>query len=199
MKNIIFISFIIIFLFTSCNKENEVESPLTDQEKSDLIYLRQEEKLAYDVYNYAYKKYEHFAFFNISSSEKKHIDQVATLLDKYNVPDPASELEQGVFIDEDLQVLYHQLIAKVNISQVDALEIGATIEDRDIWDIRKFYANTSKDDITQMYDLLKCGSRNHLRGFTSQLKLAGKTYVPTFLSVDDFQGIINGSHESCGQ
>jgi hypothetical protein len=199
MKKLILIGFAAIFALASCSKDNTVENLLTEQEKSDLIFLRQEEKLARDVYIYAYQKYAHFIFNNISNSEQTHIDNMIGLLTKYNVVDPAAGLANGVFADDDLQVLYTQLITKVDLSLADALEVGATIEDLDISDINRFYANTTKEDIIKVYDVLTCGSRNHLRGFTGQLKPLGVTYVPQFLSVSDYQNILNGSHENCGK
>jgi hypothetical protein len=199
MKKLIFLGFVALFVLSSCTKDQTVESLLTDQEKSDLIFLRQEEKLAHDVYVYAYQKYAHFVFNNISNSEQTHIDNMTALLSKYNVVDPAAGMANGVFADNDLQNLYTQLTTKVNLSLADALEVGATIEDLDISDIDRFYANTTKTDILKVYDVLNCGSRNHLRGFTGQLKPLGVTYIPQFLSVSDYQNILNGSHENCGK
>jgi hypothetical protein len=199
MKKLILIGFAAIFALASCSKDNTVENLLTEQEKSDLIFLRQEEKLARDVYVYAYQKYAHFVFNNISNSEQTHIDNMIGLLTKYNVVDPATGLANGIFADDELQALYNQLIAKVDISLIDALEVGATIEDLDISDIQRFYTNTTKSDILKVYDVLTCGSRNHLRGFTGQLKPLGVTYVPQFLSASDYQNILNGSHENCGK
>ncbi len=199
MSKLLFSGFIALFALISCTKDNPIERTLTEQEKSDLIFLRQEEKLAHDVYVYAYQKYAHFLFNNISNSEQTHIDNMTGLLSKYNVVDPAADLTNGVFADNNLQVLYNQLIAKVDISLIDALEVGATIEDLDISDIQRFYANTNQSDILRVYDLLTCGSKNHLRGFTGQLKPLGATYSPQFLTTSDYQNIISGSHENCGK
>jgi hypothetical protein len=197
MKKLIFLGFVAMYILSSCTKDQTVESLLTEQEKSDLIFLRQEEKLAHDVYVYAYQKHAHFVFNNISNSEQTHIDNMISLLSKYNVVDPAAGLANGVFADDGLQVLYTQLITKVDLSLADALEVGATIEDLDISDINRFYANTTKSDILKVYDLLNCGSRNHLRGLTGQLKPLGLTYIPQFLAVSDYQNILKGSHENC--
>jgi hypothetical protein len=199
MKKLIFLGFVAMYILSSCTKDQTVESLLTEQEKSDLIFLRQEEKLAHDVYVYAYQKHAHFVFNNISNSEQTHIDSMTALLSKYNVVNPAAGMANGVFADNDLQVLYNQLIAKVDLSLIDALEVGATVEDLDISDIDRFYANTTKADILKVYDVLNCGSRNHLRGFTGQLKPLGVTYIPQFLTVSDYQNILNGSHENCGK
>ena len=199
MNKLIFSGIIALFVFISCTKDNPIESTLTDQEKSDLIFLRQEEKLAHDVYVYAYDKYGITIFNNISNSEQTHINNMTDLLAKYNIPDPASGMPEGEFADVQLQTLYDQLTEKVNISVKDALEAGATIEDLDISDIQVFYDRTTKSDILKVYDLLTCGSRNHLRGFTGQLKTLGATYSPQFLTASEYQTILSGNHESCGK
>jgi hypothetical protein len=199
MKKLLFLGFVATYILSSCTKDQTVESLLTEQEKSDLIFLRQEEKLAHDVYVYAYQKYAYFVFNNISNSEQTHIDNLTALLSKYNVIDAAAGMPKGVFADNNLQVLYNQIIEKVDKSLADALEVGATIEDLDISDIDRFYVNTTKADIIKVYDLLNCGSRNHLRGITGQLKPLGVTYIPQFLAASDYQTILNGNHENCGK
>ncbi len=199
MKKLIFIATITVIMFASCTKDNNSEISLSDQEKSDLIFLRQEEKLAHDVYVYAFGKYEIPIFDNISNSEDTHMDAVLTLMNKYNIIDPAAGMTEGVFENDDLQLLYQQLISKVNLSSIQALEAGATIEDLDISDITSFYKNTTKADIIQVYDMLTCGSRNHLRGFTGQLKTLNSIYSPQFLTVSEYQTILSGSHEHCGK
>jgi len=199
MKKLVFIGFVSMFVLASCSKDNTIENTLSQQEKTDLIFLRQEEKLAHDVYVYAYQKYSHFIFNNISNSEQTHMNNMIGLLTKYNVVDPAAGLPNGVFADSNLQDLYTQFITKVDVSLIGALEVGATIEDLDISDIQRFNANTTKSDILRVYDVLTCGSRNHLRGFTGQLKPLSVTYIPQFLTVSDYQNILNGSHENCGK
>lgn len=199
MKKLIVLGVITFITLASCAKDDIVTSAVTTQEKSDIIFLRQEEKLAHDVYIYAFQKYGHYIFNNISNSEQTHMDQMTGLLTKYNITDPVAGFSDGEFADTQLLALYNELIQKVDVSLEDALEVGATIEDLDISDIENFYAHTTKVDVIKVYDLLNCGSRNHLRGFTGQLKTLGITYIPQFLSVNDYHAIVNGSHENCGK
>ncbi len=199
MKKLPFILLIALvgMLALSCKKENPAPAlvQLTEQEKSDLLFLREEEKLAHDVYVYAFDLYGLQIFSNISGSESRHISSVADLLSKYGITDPAANLEEGAFTIPELQELYTNLIAKVDISQTDALEVGATIEDLDINDIKQLFLHTTKSDLISVYDNLTCGSRNHLRAFVSQL---GGQYTPQYLSETEFDAIINSPHESCG-
>ncbi len=188
------------FLLLSCNKddENTETATLSDTEKADLLQLREEEKLARDVYYYAYDKYGISVFTNISNSEQAHMDAVLAILNTYRLTDPASSMV-GVFNNTTLQSLYNDLVAKVDLSEMDALEVGATIEDLDIYDIEEFIAKTDKTDILVMYESLMCGSRNHMRSFYSQITAGSGTYSPQYITQEVFNSIINSSKETCGQ
>jgi len=174
-----------------------MNNDITETEKEDLIFLREEEKLARDVYLYADNKYNIQIFSNISQSEQSHMDSVLALLIKYNMEDPVIAGE-GVFSNSYLQELYNSLVSQVDISLIDALIVGATIEDLDINDITEFESNTEKIDMLNVYDNLKCGSRNHLRSFIDQLDLNSTVYEPQFISVEEFENIIASDSEKCG-
>ena len=74
-------------------------------------------------------------FNNIAESEQNHMDAIKTLLDKYGVPDPAYQ-EIGVFNDPNLQQLYEQLETQGKVYKLDALMVGALIEEIDIEDLQ---------------------------------------------------------------
>jgi len=184
----------------SCSKgdDSETAQSLTDAEKTDLIQLREEEKLARDVYLYAFDKYGLNVSKNISNSEQAHMDQVLAILSVYGLSDPVKE-EQGAFANSELQSLYDELVGKVDESLLDALVVGAMIEDLDIKDIEDFEARTEKNDLLDLYDNLKCGSRNHLRSYCSQLELNGGQYAPLYISQSQFESILASDSERCGQ
>ncbi|MCL4170722.1 UNVERIFIED_CONTAM: hypothetical protein GTU68_045857 [Idotea baltica] len=160
--------------------------------------MREEEKLARDVYLYFYDKYELNIFNNIAASEQKHMDAVGTIMEKYGVEDPASN-ESGVFTNTTLQQLYDDLIAQGDASLVEALKVGATIEDVDIRDLDDAMSGTTKTDLIDMYEMLECGSRNHMRAFTQQLNSRSETYTPQFITQAQYDEVINGAHEHCGK
>ncbi len=197
MKNGVVVALAVMLGIVSCKKEAQVVD-LTAQEKADLVFLIEEEKLAHDVYVFAYEKYGEMMFNNIASSEQSHIDQVAVLMTKYSVLNPIQESGAGVFQNADLQTLYVNLIAKADSSLVHALKVGATIEDLDISDIKAMYATTVNSDLVAVYDKLTCGSRNHLRSFVSKLDTLGESYDPEFLSHEEFDAIIGSAKENCG-
>ena len=190
---------------TGCNPESvdpvpqaDVTAELSETEDLGLAYMREEEKLARDVYITLFEMYENPVFNNISKSEQRHMDAVLTLLEKFDIEDP-SLADIGEFSDQILQGLYTDLIAQGSISEIDALIVGATIEDLDIKDLDEFKAKTTDPDIIRVYNSLTCGSRNHLRAFISQLTNLGVTYTPQFISQEQFDGIIADDHEKCGQ
>jgi hypothetical protein len=199
MKKILFATVLTLLMFSSCSNDNDNQSsiPLTQAEIDDLKFLREEEKLARDVYLFSYNKYQVSIFNNISQSEQKHMNSVLNLMNKYGIPDSAST-EIGVFNNTDLQQLYTALTTQANISLIEALKVGATIEDLDINDIDDFISNTNKSDILNVYDNLTCGSKNHIRSYTSQLSSNGETYIPQFISNEYYITIMNESNGGCG-
>jgi len=178
--------------------EDPIVLKLNENDIKILKHMREEEKLARDVYDYFYLKYELPIFDNISNAEQRHMDRVLTVLTNNGIKDPASS-EPGVFNNIELQQLYSELIGQGNKSIVDALLAGASIEDVDIRDLMKFSEETKNPAILNIFENLTCGSRNHMRAFISVLKTYDATYSPKYISKDLFNQIIKGNHEKCGQ
>ncbi|AIF70098.1 hypothetical protein PAP_08585 [Palaeococcus pacificus DY20341] len=170
-------------------------SPLTDEEKQGILWMREEEKLARDVYLTLYEKWDLPIFNNIAKSEQTHMDTVKLLIDKYGLEDPVID-EVGKFSNPELQELYNQLVEKGSKSVEDALTVGAMIEELDIVDLQKWISKTDKQDIITVYENLMKGSRNHLRSFVSNLKNYGITYEPQYLSKEEYEEIINSPIET---
>jgi hypothetical protein len=142
---------------------------LTDDEKYWLTYMREEEKLARDVYLSLGSTWNIPIFSNIAQSEQMHMDSVKPLLDRYGLPDPAAGKAQGEFKDPVLQNLHDDLIAQGSLSGVEALRVGVFIEETDISDLNKAIAATTHKDIRIVYNNLLQGSMNHLNAFESNL------------------------------
>jgi len=170
---------------------------LSAEESAALLYMREEEKLAHDVYVTFYEQWDFRVFSNISRSEQTHTDSVKALLDRYELDDPASS-EIGVFTDPDLQALYTNLVARGSQSLAEAIQVGAAIEEIDILDLQERLAQTDNADIQQVFNNLLNGSYNHLRAFVSTLKTqTGETYQPQYLSAEAYQAIL-GDDTSIG-
>lgn len=169
---------------------------LSQEEIDGLLLMREEEKLARDVYQTLYDKWGIRIFSNIAQSEQTHTEAVRDLLEKYDLADPVTDDTIGVFVNEDMQALYNSLTEEGKRSEVDALRVGATIEDLDINDLEDLLKQTDNEDITLVYENLVRGSRNHLRAFTRQLTNRGETYEPSYISVEDYEAIIANSQET---
>jgi len=169
-------------------------NPLSTDEIAGLQFMREEEKLARDVYLTLYQKWGLTIFNNIANSEAAHMAAVKTLLDRYGIADPAAGKAVGVFTDASLQALYNQLIAQGSQALAAALKVGAAIEEIDIRDLKARLASTTRADIKSVYSNLLNGSYNHLRAFVSTLKTqTGGVYQPQYLDAATYQSIISGS------
>ncbi|WP_303774434.1 DUF2202 domain-containing protein [Anaerolinea thermophila] len=169
------------------------DSLLTSAEQEALLYMREEEKLAHDVYITLYSLWQLPLFNNIASSEQTHTQMVKSLLDRYGIADPASA-EVGVFTNADLQQLYDTLIEQGSQSLGDALKVGALIEEVDIQDLDQALATVQQADIRLAFENLKAGSENHLRAFTSTLQQqTGEVYQPQVLSAETVNAILNSA------
>jgi len=168
-----------------------------DEEIADLIFVREEEKLAHDVYNVLYDQYGLNIFANIANSELKHTDAIKLLLDRYGLDDPVGDNGPGEFTNEDLQTLYNDLIDSGSQSLTDALLVGLAIEEIDILDLEEAMARTELPAILKVYGNLLNGSHNHLRAFVSTYESqTGEVYVPRWLSQEAYDEILS---EDSGQ
>ncbi len=200
-KTVFFILLGIGLVMSSCSDDdNETiqTETLSQTEIDDLKVLREEEKLARDVYAFSFDTYGLKIFNNISKSEQQHMDAILVLLNKYGIEDPVLP-NRGEFKNQTLQGLYNDLTAKSDISLLEALKVGATIEDLDIKDIEDFESRTDKADILNTYDKLKCGSRNHMRNYYAQVLTNDGTYTAQFISASELAAIIASSNEQCGK
>lgn len=173
-------------------------SPTVNNEEIELLkHMREEEKLARDVYLFLFDKYNVQIFSNIAKSEQRHMERMKCLLDYYSIEDPALA-QAGEFSNPVFKELYDNLIATGSQSVLDAYKVGATIEDLDIKDLDEFDELTANPAIISIFGSLMCGSRNHLRGYYSQIVNVEGTYVPQFISQELFQSIVTTPREFCG-
>ena len=173
------------------------EESLSNQEEASLQFLREEEKLARDVYRTLYDEWGVQALDNIASSEETHTNAVRILLDRYDLPDPAADRPAGAFSNEALQVLHDSLVTVGRESELDALRIGAEIEEIDLLDLNEALDTiVDNEDITLVYENLAKGSRNHLRAFVRTLERRHDvSYDPIHLSPSTYQDITESEME----
>ncbi len=170
-----------------------VSVPLSETEKADLVYMREEEKLAHDVYLALGTKWNNNVLLQIAESEQRHTESVAFLLEKYGIADPAAGKAAGEFFNQDLKALYEKLVAEGSKSLAAALAVGATIEDLDIYDLDEALKDAKNPDVVRVFENLKSGSENHMRAFVAQLEAAGATYKPSYITEEQYNDILEGN------
>ena len=172
---------------------------VSSDEAAALQYMREEEKLAHDVYVTLSDAWGLRVFDNIAAAEQQHTNAVAYWLNYYRIDDPTAGNELGEFTDQELQALYDKLVAQGKQSVVEALKVGAAIEEIDILDLQERLDATANVAIDRLYENLKAGSENHLRAFTANLRnQAGETYAPQYLSQSAYDQIISAASRGAG-
>ncbi len=179
---------------TNGDANSVTTADLSEDEIADLLFMREEEKLARDVYLALFEQWGTPVFQNIAASEQAHMDTLLILISQYGLEDPVTGNGAGVFTDSTLQDLYNQLIETGSQSLADALVVGGAVEEIDILDLQGSLAQTSNNDIVQAYQILLSGSENHLRAFVpSWERQTGETYQPQYLSQNEYADIMGGS------
>lgn len=164
---------------------------LSDEEMDGILFMREEEKLARDVYLHLYEIFPLRPFLNISKSEQAHMDAIKYLIDLYGLEDSVGENPEGVFQNEELQELYDALIERGSASREEALKVGALIEEVDIIDLQAQLDSVAKqEEVIRVYTNLCRASGAHLRAFTGVLERYGVTYVPVELSQEAYDRIL---------
>lgn len=174
-------------------------SRLSDAEREGLLFMREEEKLAYDVYTTLGKQWADQRFQNIPKSEASHTEAVRVLLTKYGLNDPNATHTAGVYENQELQEAYDAFIARGAVSLVEALKVGAEIEELDIADLNRLLQDVNAEDIRLVYEELLRGSRNHLRAFMKGITQNGATYTAVHLTQAEFDAIAQGAMERGGK
>jgi len=173
----------------------EINPGLDSTEVSHLTFMREEEKLARDVYLTLAELYPQQRVFNqiATRSEQTHTDLLRDRLDQFNLPDPNPETNNlpeslGVFTGNDwgwyFKEKYDLLTEKGKNSELDALYVGAFIEELDMQDIAVCpqimidhgfnspcgLAYTDEEALQSAYRSLISGSENHLRAYVGQIE-----------------------------
>jgi hypothetical protein len=184
----------ILLLFVVLFSQKINAGNITETEKKGLQLMREEEKLAHDVYQFLYEKWHIPIFSNIAKNEMRHFEAVGFLLNNYNVKDPAV-FEKGMFANLEIEHLYGSLTQAGSKSLLTALEVGAFIEEVDIEDLQILLQEGKNEQINVVYENFLRGSRNHLRAFTGQIENRGINYQPKILQAENYKAIVNAVHE----
>lgn len=179
---------------------NNAIAHLAVAEAQDLVFMREEEKLARDVYLALFQQWGLTPFTRIANSEQRHMDTLLLMLRKYGLSDPAAGRVAGEFSNPDLQALHDHLLEVGALGEVEALKVGGAVEETDLQDLDVARTRTDNTDLRRIYARLECGSRNHLRAFASGVEaLTGQSYQAQVLEPAKVNAILAGAQEACGR
>lgn len=168
-----------------------VDGDLSDEDAEALAFMVEEEKLAHDLYVAFGDEWDLRVFDMIASAEAHHQEAVASLLDAYGLDDPTEGNDVGEFDDDGLQDLYDTLLAQGLGSEVEALTVGALVEETDIADLRE--RATDEESIDLLFSRLETASANHLDAFVVNLDRLDVAYEPEVLTDDDLADLADGT------
>jgi len=178
------------------NSKGGRSDALSVTETNHLLFMREEEKMARDVYLTLYDLWNDKIFNNIASSEQQHMDAIKSLLVKYGIADPViDENTIGTFTDTVLPDLYTALVVRGEGTALEALYVGGYIEEVDMHDIQKAIDETSHTDIIDVYENLLKGSRNHLRAFVGKIEDEGEVYDAQIILQSEVDDIVDSPIE----
>jgi len=171
---------------------------LDDAERTHLIFMREEEKLARDVYlTFASWYPQQPNFETIATlSEQSHTDTMLSKLDQYSVPDPNPDTNNlpssiGVFTGAEYGWYFTEkftaLTQRGTMSELEALYVGALIEELDMHDIVECpnvivdsdptidvggcgMNYTDEQALKNAFSSLVSGSESHLRSYVGQIE-----------------------------
>lgn len=173
---------------------NSIGGTLTPAQVGQLVRMREEEKLAHDVYVTLAQSSGLQIFNNIANAESQHMRAVEQLASRYSSP-AAANLRVGTFSDPQFQALYNSLVVAGSKSPIAAATVGAKIEEMDIKDLQTLLSQNPPQDVSRVLEHLQRASGQHLRAFTMELKRLGGTYVPEFLSPQEYNSLLNSDNE----
>ena len=166
------------------------EGALSAAEEATLLHMREEEKLARDVYVVMFDAWADKVFLNISRSEQGHMNAMLKMLLKYEVADPVVDDKTGAFTDPAFAALYTDLVGRGDGGLLEAFLVGGYIEELDILDLEAALAETNKLSLTNAYSNLLAASRNHLRTFVGHVRSLGEEYEAQLMSQDAVDVIV---------
>jgi hypothetical protein len=173
---------------------NSIGGTLTPAQVDQLVRMREEEKLAHDVYVTLAQSSGLQIFNNIANAESQHMRAVEQLASRYSSV-AAANLPVGSFSDPQFQTLYNSLVAAGSKSPIAAATVGAKIEEMDIKDLQTLLSQNPPQDVSKVLEHLQRASGQHLRAFTMELKRLGGTNMPEFLSPEEYNSILISDNE----
>lgn len=169
----------------------------TANEKTALLQIFEQEKLARDVYAELGEKFGINLLKNISISKQKQMSVLMDLM-VLNQMSPIFEDARGVYNDQELSELYTNITAEGSLSLNNAFRACAKVEDKNIFDLEKAISETTKNKLITLYSKISCNAGNDLRAGIKMLVGNGEMFMPDYISVKLLRSIMHDNYEFCG-
>lgn len=183
--------FLIAFLAMPFSAPLNAVGTLSDDEAATLLFMREEEKMARDVYLQMNDLWSHQVFVNISESEQRHMEAMLKMIELYGLADPVGDNPRGVFEEPVLTARYSAFISQGVWSLVDAFRVGAEVEEVDMIDLAAAIDATEEDPLKRAYSNLLSASCNHLRAFVSHVISVEGSYEPKYLDEETYAACVD--------
>ena len=217
IKTVIAVSIAALISTTAMAGKKNTSTGLDANEASHLTFMREEEKLARDVYLTLGNMYPQQTTFTTiaTNSEQTHTDTMRDKLADFGLEDPNPETNNlpeslGVFTGAEWGSYFDEKFALLTnwaaTSELDALYAGAFIEELDMHDIAECpqvmvdagYSNpcglnyTDESSLINSFNSLIDGSESHLRTYVGQIEasIGEGNYVAQYLSQDEVDTIL---------
>lgn len=141
-----------------------VAADLPVAEANQVLYMKQEEKMARDVYRALSAKWDLPMLERIAASEQRHMDAVDRLIALHGLTD-TTPAPAGSFSIPDLQKLHDDLVASGSQSLEKAVAAGVAIEQADIADLEEVLKTASSPAVKRVMANLLTASGHHLAAF----------------------------------
>ena len=140
-----------------------------------LRFQLDEERMAGELYVALGEKHAVRPFRNIPRAEARHRELLQNLAVRAGWPAPAATVT-GRYETAAIQARYDALLARGRGSVIEALQVGALVEEQDIADLRALAATTDQPDLLAVIAALERGSQHHLNAFVRNLRARGVDY-----------------------
>lgn len=167
-----------------------VTASLSADEIEFLFALREDEKMARDLYTVFAAKYSTAPQIDrIAAAENSHIAYVEAVLDYYEISYPAMTAA-GLFEDAKRQAIYNELADKSG-TLLEVYATMAAVEEESVSAYKSVQSEITNENIALVITNMIKASSNHLKAAVCQIIVGGSTYTPLYLSAEEFGTIVN--------
>jgi len=161
---------------------------LTADEIEFIFAVREDEKVARDMYFSFFGKFGLKPFENIGKAEDNHIKATEKLFDYYEIDYPALS-ENGKFEDAFRQKLYDSLLLK-GTPELEAFKVMALLEETNIVEYDEVLKTIVNPNIKIVIENLSKASANHFKVAIRQITALGGTYAPALMTQEQYRAVI---------